>query len=251
MAVPNSKPVGPAVPGQGSVGPVGSQAAVGAPKPKKNIFSAPLQRKKQAKLDEKKKNQRGAIIRLVLAVVFLGTYSFFFMYPQLQAYLSFASELEALEEQTSQQETQIENLAEERDFHKAAYDEDFKEQQTVIDQVFPTDIEKIEVIRLMEDYSAYLSNTYGEFEFSSISFSAPVKESGYTILPFQTSITASRANFDRFLGLINLSGELEGPDHIRLMAISQISINYLGTDKSTGKDLGVNFSVSLNAFSQN
>lgn len=251
MAVPNPKPINPTVPGQDPVGPVGPQAAAGAPKPKKNIFSAPLQRQKKAKLDEKKKNQKGSIIRLVLAVIFLGTYSFFFMYPQLQVYLSFASELEALEEQASDQESIISNLTEERDFHKAAYDEEFQEQQAVIDQVFPKDINKIEVIRLIEDYSAYLSNTYGEFEFSSISFSAPTKESGYTVLPFQTSITASRANFDRFLGLINLSGDLEGPDHIRLMNIGQISINYLGIDKSTGKDLGVNFSVSLNAFSQN
>jgi hypothetical protein len=102
----------------------------------------------------------------------------------------------------------------------------------------------------MEDYAAFLGTTYGDFEFNSISFQEPKQENGYMILPFQTSIKATRQNFERFLGLVNLSGDLEGRDPIRLMDISQISLRFLGVENKTGKDLGVDFNVTMNAYSR-
>ena len=59
----------------------------------------------------------------------------------------------------------------------------------------------------------------------------------------------TRANFDRFLELVRLSGDVgKDKEHIRLMDISNITLRYLGVDK-TGKDLGVEFTVQMNAYS--
>lgn len=236
--------------------PVAASAAPAAhaaakPPAKKSIFSAPLQKQKKAKMEERKKNQKGAVIRFLISIVAVGVYSFFFFYPTLQSYLAFGDDLTEIEEDIGEKESLIDGLKDQRDELKTEYDKKNKEEIAVINQVFPATTEKLNVIRLMEDYAAFLATSYGNFEFSAISFQTPVEEKNYTILPFQTSISSSRENFDRFLGLIDLSGQLEGEDHIRLMDISNISLNYMGVDPKTGKDKGVTFNVSLNAYSRN
>ena len=70
------------------------------------------------------------------------------------------------------------------------------------------------------------------------------------VLPISTSIHSSRTNFDRFIQLINLSGDLESDILIRLMEISNISIRYQGVDTKTGEDKGVDFTVKLSAYSR-
>lgn len=243
----------PKAPLAASTAPVAASAApAGATAPaKKSIFSAPLQKQKKAKMEEKKRNQKGAIIRFLIAAVAVGTYSFFFFYPTLQSYLAYGADLDVIEENIEIKEGIIDGLKGQRDELKTEFDKKNKEEIAVINQVFPAATEKLNVIRLMEDYAAFLSTTYGNFEFSAINFQNSIKEKKYTILPFQTNIVSSRENFDRFLGLIDLSGQLEGEDHIRLMDISNISLNYLGVDPKTGKDKGVTFNVSLNAYSRN
>lgn len=218
-----------------------------------NIFSTPLtkgDKKKSAKEEILKRNHKKAYASLFLAFLLIGVYSWMVFYPRLQSYLKFDQNLNAINQQIESVDVQLASLEEERDLHKSAYDEAFKEDQEIIDTVFPKKTEKIEVIRLLEDFSAYLSATYGDFEFTSITFSKVEVEVGNTVLPFQTSIHASKANFDRFLGLINLSGSLD-PDseHIRLMEISNITLRYRGPD-ATGKDQGVDFNVKLKAYSQ-
>jgi hypothetical protein len=103
----------------------------------------------------------------------------------------------------------------------------------------------------MENFATNLNTTYPPFEFNNISFQEPIKKDGYVALPFQTTIRTSRTNFDRFLELVKLSGNADpaSQDHIRLMDISNISLRYLGVD-STGKDLGVDFNIQMNAYSR-
>lgn len=222
-------------------------------KPESNIFGTPLKRKGkvEAKHELKKRNQRKGFIYLVIAALFLGVYSYYFLYDQFQSYLGFEQEIRTIENQIENYEVTLSDLESTRDFHKAAYDEEFREEQEIINTVFPETTDKLGIIRLMENFATHLAASYPPFEFNSISFQEPVKEDGYTVLPFQTSIHSSRANFERFLGLINLSGDLdpENPDHIRLMEISNISLRYRGVDKA-GKDLGVDFTVKLNAYSR-
>ncbi|MBN2096029.1 hypothetical protein JW752_01380 [Candidatus Peregrinibacteria bacterium] len=217
-----------------------------------NIFSTPLGTKRMDKATElKKKNQIKGYIQLGISVVALGLYSFFFLYDQVPAYLDFSNTYAALQEDIEDKEVTIANLEEERDAHKAAYDATFREEQAIISTVLPEETDKLGVIRLMENFATHLNTVYPPFEFTSITFREPVKEDGYTVLPFSTSIHASTTNFDRFLGLINLSGGIspESPDHIRLMEISNVSLNYRGVDKE-GKDQGVDFNVELKAYSR-
>lgn len=226
-----------------------------APKPKKNIFTSPLKEFAKGKMEKatelKKKNYRKGSLFLLIAAVFLGVYSFLFLYPQVQVYLEFDQELASLQGQIGNYEVTLEDLTTTRDFHKAAYDEEFKEELALVDVVFPETTDKLTVIRLLENFATHLAAVYPPFEFSSISFQKPQKKKGYTALSFSTNIHASKANFERFLGLVNLSGSLdpEDPDHIRLLEITNISVRYRGSDKK-GKDKGVDFNVKLNAYSR-
>lgn len=224
----------------------------GDPKSKSTIFEKPLSKTMADKKKElKKRNQRGALIRLFIAVICLGAYSYLFFYTQLTDYLDYENKISQTEKQIQEYEVTLEDGRAIRDTHKAAYDEQFKEEQAVLNTVFPKTTDKIGVIRLLENFATHLNTAFPPFEFTSINFQTPENKEGYTILPFSTSIHASQTNFDRFLGLINLSGNLstDASEHIRLLDISTISVNYRGVD-SSGKDKGVDFNVKLNAYSQ-
>lgn len=251
MAAANPTPlpqsgVPPAAPAVGQAGPA---PMAGAPKPKRGIFASALKSKADENAKFKKKNIRGGFIRLVVAAAFLGAYSVMFFYPQLQDYLVYEQKIAAQEEKIQEKETILESLEKERDFHKAAYDEEFREEQQVVNAVFPPTSDKLGMIRLIENFATHLATVYPPFDFNSISFQAVTEGDGYKSLPFQLSLQTSRANFQRFLELVDLSGNIdpEEENHIRLMEISDISLNYLGVDKE-GKDKGVNFSVSMRAY---
>jgi hypothetical protein len=216
-----------------------------------NIFSTPLKAKLEADEATRKRNQRMGMVKLVVSLVVLAIYSVQFFYPQMVEYLNFETKLKGYQDQSAQLEAQKSDLQKTRDLHKAAYDAQFKDQQEVTSTVFPETTDKLGVIRLMENTADYLNTTYPTFDFNSISFQSPVSGPGFTALPFQTSIHTTRANFDRFLEFVKLSGDidLQSKNHIRLMDISSISLRYLGVD-SDGKDLGVDFNVSMKAYSR-
>jgi hypothetical protein len=224
---------------------------LGAAQPKSNIFSMPLKAKLEANAALRKQNSRSAFLKLGIALVLVGAYSYQFFYPQMVEYLDFGNRLVAAQDEATKVDASLADLQKKRDLHKAAYDEQFKQQQDILNSVFPETPDKIGVIRLMENFATNLNTNYPPFDFNNISFQAPIKKDGYTALPFQTTIRTSRENFDRFLGLIKLSGNLdaESQNHVRLMDVSNISLKYLGVD-SAGKDLGVDFSVQMNAYSR-
>ena len=228
-----------------------STQTLGAAQPKSNIFSMPLKAKLEANEAIRKGNSRNAFIRLGITLVLVAVYSYQFFYPQMVEYLDFPNKLAIAQEEITKADASLADLEKKRDLHKAAYDGQFKEQQVILNSVFPETPDKIGLIRLMENNATYLSATYSPFEFNSINFQDPVKKGNYTAYPFQTSIRTSRANFDRFLGLIKKSGGTDPAiqDHIRLMDVSTISLRYLGVD-AEGKDLGVDFNVQMNAYSR-
>jgi hypothetical protein len=226
-------------------------STLGSAQPKSNIFSMPLKAKLEANVVLRKKNSQSAFIRLGIALVLVAAYSYQFFYPQMVEYLNFETKMKAAQGEIVKVDASLADLQKKRDLHKAAYDGQFKEQQTILNSVFPETTDKIGVIRLMENFATNLNTTYPPFEFNNISFQEPIKKDGYMALPFQTTIRTSRTNFDRFLELVKLSGNADpaSQDHIRLMDISNISLRYLGVD-STGKDLGVDFNIQMNAYSR-
>jgi hypothetical protein len=220
-------------------------------KAKRNIFSMAFDNQRRGKLEMRKKNLTKSIIFIVIALAILIPYSIAFLYPQVEAYLNFSNEFSMKDKQIKDYSVTLADMKKEREVHKAAYDEEFRAEQDIVKQIFPETPDKVGVIRLMEDFATHLNSAYPPFEFSAITFQDPQKEKGYTVLPFQTSIHASQINFDRFLSLINLSGDYnkDNQDHIRLMAISNVTLRYRGLDK-TGKDQGVDFDVRLLAYSR-
>jgi len=224
---------------------------LGAAQPKSNIFSMPLKAKLEANVALQKRNSQSAFLRLGIALVLVAAYSYQFFYPQMVEYLDFGKKMAVAQGEIAKADASLADLEKKRDLHKAAYDGQFKEQQVILDSVFPETPDKIGVVRLMENFATNLNTTYPPFDFNSITFQNPVQKEGYKALPFQTTIRTSRTNFDRFLELIKLSGNVDpkSQDHIRLMDISNISFRYLGVD-AAGKDLGVDFSVQMNAYSR-
>ncbi|MBU0577889.1 hypothetical protein KJ742_06475 [Patescibacteria group bacterium] len=200
---------------------------------------------------ERTKNLRKAYAYLSVAVIMLAVYSFFFLYPQSKAYLETPNKLISLENDTENYENVVlPNLEKEKDLHKAAYDQEFQEMEDALDNVFPPDTDKLGIVKRLEDFATSIHTKTPPFEFNSISFDEVEEVDGYSILPISTSIHSSTTNFDRFLQLINLSGDLDSDIQVRLMEISKINVRYRGVDARTGEDQGVDFSVQLNAYSR-
>ena len=220
-------------------------------KAKKNIFAMTFEKLKRGKLEVRKKNLQKGSIYLTIAFLILIPYSIWFLYPQLNSYLSFNQVLNSYEKQIEDNEVTITDLIKTRDLHKAAYEKEFKAEQDILKVVFPEATQKLEVIKLMENFATQLNAENPPFEFTSINFELSRKENNYTVLPFQTSIHSSQNNFETFLGLIKLSGDYDPntEDHIRLMSISNITLKYRGVDKN-GVDQGVDFNVKLLAYSR-
>ena len=65
---------------------------------------------------------------MILAFILVGVYSWMFFYPQLQDYLEFQQDLSSVNKQIEESETKLGSLREERNLHKSAYDEEFKEE---------------------------------------------------------------------------------------------------------------------------
>ena len=230
-----------------------SQKSNAEKKSNKSIFSVPIEKKKKEhkKLNQKQKNDKLSLIYLGIAGVLLTVYSVLFLYPQLVAYIGYEKKINSVEKQVKSYSITLADLGKKKDLHKASYDDEFKEEQTIIYKVFPKNTDKLAIIRLLENFATHLNSTYPPFKFTSISFEKSKKENGYTVLPLRTSIHSSQKNFERFLGLINLAGNIDPAisNHVRLMEITNISLRYRGPDKS-GKDQGVDFNVQLNAYSR-
>lgn len=222
---------------------------------KQNIFEKPIATGK-TKMEQRKeairsKNLKKGYSYMIFAAVILIAYSVAFLYPQTVAYLKAPEKIEDMNSEIENYNNVVlPNLEKEKTLHKSAYDEQFKEVEDVLDVVFPEDVNKLEIVKVLENFATSIDTKTPPFEFDSISFSTPEQGEGYTILPISTSIHSSTTNFDRFLQLINLSGHLDAEVPVRLMEISNINIRYRGTDPRTGEDKGVDFSVKLNAYSR-
>ena len=221
----------------------------------KNIFAKPIAGGKIVAEQQSKeihsRNRKKGYAYLIVATVFLIAYSVSFLYPQLNLYLKAPDKIAEIESKIENfDDVILPNLEKEEGIHKAAYDTEFKEVEDALDKVFPEDTDKLGIVKILENFATSIDTKTPPFEFNSISFGEPLEEDGYTILPISTSIHSSRTNFDRFVQLVNLSGNLESDIPIRLMEISNINIRYRGVDPKTGEDKGVDFSVKLNAYSR-
>lgn len=197
------------------------------------------------------KNQSKAYTYLVTAFVILGLYSFAFLYPQVTTFINANTQLSQLQEEARNLDSSVvPNLTAQRDTLKAAYDAELNEAETIVERIFPGDVDRVGIARRLENFAVSVSAIEPPFELNSLSFGEPEVKDGYTILPVSLSTHSSRANFERFLQLISLSGRMDSDVHVRLMEISNMTIRYRGVDAQTGKDQGVDFSVKLNAYSR-
>ncbi|MBN2306686.1 hypothetical protein JXD20_01760 [Candidatus Peregrinibacteria bacterium] len=225
----------------------------------KTLVAGQMVKAKKAKYLEEK-NKKMAYAKLGGSLMVLLLYSVFFFYSNTVAYLKAPAQIAQLQEEIQEYEDVIiPDLEKTRDLHKSAYDEEHAEVLKALDDIFPAEIDKLGMIQLFESFATEVAAAYPPFEFTSISLSQPQEKDGYLVIPVSTSIYSSLAGFDRFLSLVDRSGYVytgEGEDKtvvskkIRLMNISNISINYRGVDEKTGENLGVDFSVKLNVYSR-
>lgn len=223
----------------------------------KNIFAAPIAPKvakdaKEAHTETlHKRNAVKAYANFAFAAIAIVAYSVTFLYPQTIAFLDAPETIAATEESIENYEdVLLPTLKTERDLHKSAYDEDFQVIEGALDKVFPDSIDKLGIVKRLEDFASSINAKTPPFEFNAITFGEPEVTDSFTIVPISTSIHSSKINFDRFVQLVNLSGRLDTDVLIRLMEISNISIRLRGVDERTGEDRGVDFTVKLNAYSR-
>lgn len=226
-----------------------------SPSPSASIFKTPLRPTAAGQADEKQKQARARNLKtgwiyLGLAALLLLSYSYYFLYPQTQAFLEAPERLQAMNQEiTEHDENSLPNLRQNRDLKKAAFEEELTEVERNLNIIFPSTLDKVGIVKRLENFATAIESKNPPFEFNAITFGQPVRQENSTILPISTSIQSSRANFERFLELIELSGKLDSEIPIRLIEISNIDIRYRGTDPRTGKDQGVDFTVKLNAYS--
>lgn len=226
-----------------------------------NIFGQSLSAGQVKKTDKQKyiesKKRKKAYIMLGTSGIALAAYAFFFFVGNVVDYVKAPAEIRNLNAEIQEySEVIIPSLEKTRDLHKAAYDQEFDEIISALDNVFPDEIDKLGIVSLFESFATEVAAAFPPFEFTSINLSAPQQKDGYLIIPVSTSIHSSLAGFDKFLSLVDASGYIYGSDgqllskKIRLMSISNISVKYRGVDEQTGKDAGVDFSVKLNIYSR-
>ncbi len=217
--------------------------------------------------DEKKsqyvesKNKKKAYASFAISLVLLVVYSVTFFFENSIAYFKAPAEITKLESQIVEfDEVTLPSLKASRDLHKAAYDKEFEEVISALETVFPVGQKKREIVQLFENLATELSTNFPPFEFTSISLRPPQAFEGHQVTTVSTSIHSSLAGFDRFLALVDSSGEIYGPTTegeqvlldrmIRLMSISNISVNYRGINEETGRDDGVDFNVTIDIYSR-
>lgn len=245
--------------------PASAQAPIdNAPKADNAIFGKTLDAKVR---DEKKsqyvesKNKKKAYISFAISIVLLAVYSVTFFFENAVAYFKAPAEISALESRITEfDEVVLPSLEASRDLHKAAYDKEFEEVIAALETVFPVGQQKREIVQLFETFAAELSANFPPFEFTTITLRPPQTFEGYQVTTVSTSIQSSIAGFDRFLALVDRSGEIyetstEGEQvlldrMIRLMSISNISVNYRGINEQTGLDDGVDFNVTIDIYSR-
>lgn len=229
-----------------------------------NIFGQVLKAGQAVKSKKEKyidtKIKKKAYITLGVSAAVLILYSVFFFYNNTVAYLKAPAEIAKYQNQIEEYNNVIiPSLEKTKELHKSAYDKEFEAVLQSLSTVFPEDIDKLGIVRLFESFSSEVAAAYPPFEFTSINLTKPEQRDGYTVTPVSTSIHSSLAGFDRFLSLVDRSGHIysgEGEEKviidkkIRLMSISNISVNYRGVDETTGEDQGVDFSVKLNIYSR-
>lgn len=223
----------------------------------KNIFQTPLS--ETTEMSEmrqeriRKKNLYKGYISLGISTMILAVYSVLFFYPQMSIYMSSQSTISSIENQIQEyNDVKLVNLEGMHSSAKKIYDNELDLVESNINAVFPENIDKLGLVKRLENFATYINAQTPPFEFNSISFSEPIQKDGYVILPISTSIHSSTTNFDKFIRLIDISGRLDSviTEKVRLMEISNVSIRYRGVDKKTGEDKGVDFSVKLNAYSR-
>lgn len=231
---------------------------------KSNIFGKTLNAGQVVKTKKTKyiesKNKKQAYITIGASGVVLALYSILFFYGNAAAYLKAPGQIAELQSEISNyEELVLPSLEKTKELHKAAFDKEFEETIKSLESIFPEGIDKLGIVRLFESFAVEVAASFPPFEFTSINLGALKEENGYVVTPVSTSIHSSLAGFDKFLSLVERSGVIyTGEDDekklvdkkIRLMNVSNISINYRGVDETTGQDQGVDFSVKLDLYSR-
>jgi len=204
--------------------------------------------------DQKKqgaKNKKTALLYFVTTIILLSLYGTRFFYPNLNQYKNANNVLSNLQHKISEYETKtLPDLEADRSAEREAYEAELARKGNTINQIFPVTMDKTGITQRLESFASLINTKTPPFEMNRLSFSDPINGKGYTVLPISTSITTSRANLDRFMKLIDLSGHAESEYPIRLMEIEELNVRFLGIDSRTGRDKGVTANIKLKAYSR-
>jgi len=167
-----------------------------APTGGKNVFNTPIVGSKA--LIKRRiqfirlRNLHKAYFYLGLALAVLIPYSVGFFYPQLTAYLDAPAKIAVLEQQIQTNDVEIiPNIEKELKLHKSAYDEEIMQVEDALEKVLPGKIDKLGIVKRLEDFATVIDATDPPFELNSIRFGSPVEQNGYTVLPISTSIKSN------------------------------------------------------------
>ena len=125
------------------------------------------------------------------------------------------------------------------------YTERRSEHLSELEKVFPTDSEKTNFTRFIDDYffrNNFLSN---EIFLKSMVYGQASAMDGYYVMPVSMSITSSKNNFMNFLKYVESSGALQS--NVRVMDIKSIDVTFREDDN---KNRLYDYRISLNVYYQ-
>lgn len=206
-------------------------------------------------IEVKRKNYQRSIRSYIFLSLFLLAGAGYYGYTQ---YVQLASAQDAL----AQEQTQLDDLTKKETDNlntynelRTAYESEYVSKNQQVEDVFPATDRYTYLTIALEDYVNSLNKDGNPITMDSLRYglseSDPAKE--YSVLPIQISLLTTRSNFETFVTYIMNSGDLK--DHIRLMEIKSITMNFVAPGEVEGQTQPINepmlnVGLSVNAYFQ-
>ncbi len=134
---------------------------------------------------------------------------------------------------------------------QSSYETEFSKTNNAIQDIFPTEDDYTNLTIKLEKIINDMNLASNPIVMNNLSFGRARTDTGsdYSVLPFQTTISTTQDNFDKFLRYVNSSGDLATGS--RLMDIRSISINFSQNLNAAAGGEMLDVNLNMNAYLQN
>jgi len=205
------------------------------------------------KIQIKKKNYQRSIRSFIFLSIFLFAGAFYYGYTQ---YVKLAAAQDAVARENvklAELDKTVTETSSSFSEMSGVYENEYSPKVAQINNVFPAAEDYTNLTISLEEFVNSLDTPGNPMRMDSVRYSASQFDAvqGYSILPFQISLVATRSNFEKFVTYIQTSGDLK--QEVRLMEIKNFTMNFVPAQAQGGATINepmLNVTLSLNAYYQ-